>query len=153
MEMDVMKASVGDVEQIRALIDIYSKQGKMLSRSLSYLYDNIRDYFVVKEAGKVVGCVGLHITWSDLAEIKILAVSPAEQHKGVGKALLEATFAEAKSFGIQRVFTLTLEPEFFTRHGFKVIPRESLPMKIWGECIQCPKYPECDEVALEYKVL
>ena len=153
MKMDVGKASVGDVEHIRALIDIYSRQGKMLSRSLSYLYDNIRDYFVVREGGKVVGCVGLHITWSDLAEIKSLAVSPEHQHKGVGRALLEATFAEAKSFGIQRVFTLTLEPEFFTKHGFKVIPRESLPMKIWGECIQCPKYPECDEVALEYKVL
>ncbi|MFH0861828.1 MAG: N-acetyltransferase [Candidatus Altiarchaeota archaeon] len=148
--MDVRKASVRDVDAIRALIDVYSRQGKMLSRSLSYLYDNIRDYFVVEEGGRVIGCVGLHITWSDLAEIKSLAVDPVHQQKGVGRALLEATFREAKEFGISRLFTLTLEPDFFTRHGFRVIPRESLPMKIWGECIQCPKYPECDEVALEY---
>jgi len=150
--MDVFKASVGDVEQIRALIDVYSRQNKMLSRSLSYLYDNIRDYFVVREGDTIIGCAGLHITWSDLAEIKSLAVEPKHQNKGVGKALLEAAFEEARSFGISRIFTLTLEPDFFLKHGFRVIPRESLPMKIWGECIQCPKYPECDEVALEYAV-
>lgn len=151
-KMDVVKASVGDVDRIRALIDIYSRQNKMLSRSLSYLYDNIRDYFVVREGGTIVGCVGLHITWRDLAEVKSLAVHPEHQHHGVGKALLEAAFEEARAFGIPRIFTLTLEPEFFIRYGFRVIPRESLPMKIWGECIQCPKYPECDEVALEYRV-
>lgn len=150
--MEVVKASLGDVEEIRALIDVYSRQNKMLSRSLSYLYDNVRDYFVAKDGGKIIGCVGLHITWSDLAEVKSLAVREDHQHKGVGTALLEATFREAKSFGILRLFTLTLEAEFFLRHGFRVIPRESLPMKIWGECIQCPKYPECDEVALEYLV-
>ncbi len=150
--MDVVKASLGDVERIRGLIEVYARQDKMLSRSLSYLYDNIRDYSVVREKGVVVGCVGLHVTWSDLAEVKSLAVDPNHQHKGVGGALLEATFAEARHFGISRIFTLTLEPEFFLKHGFKVISRESLPMKIWGECIQCPKYPECDEVALEYLI-
>jgi amino-acid N-acetyltransferase len=150
--MEVVKASLGDVEQIRALIDLYSKQNKMLSRSLSYLYDNLRDFYVVREGGFVVGCCALHITWRDLAELKSLAVRPDRQGRGVGKALLEAAIAEASSMGIDRVFTLTLETEFFLKHGFKVIPRDKLPMKIWGECIQCPKYPECDESALEYRI-
>jgi len=150
--MKVVKASLGDVEQIRGLIDAYSRQNKMLSRSLSYLYDNIRDYFVVRKNGNLLGCCALHITWSDLAEIKSLAVHQDHHGEGVGTALLEAAVQEANALGIQRIFTLTLEPEFFLKHGFRKIPRESLPMKIWGECIQCPKYPECDEVALEYAV-
>jgi len=141
-----------DVEQIRALIDIHSKQNKMLSRSLSYLYDNIRDYNVVRDGAAVIGCCALHVTWRDLAEVKSLAVHPDWQGKGVGTALLQATLDEAKAMDISRVFTLTMESEFFMRHGFKIVPKDKLPMKIWGECITCPKYPECDEVALEYRV-
>jgi amino-acid N-acetyltransferase len=150
--MDVVKASVADVEQIRALIEIHAKQGKMLSRSLSYLYDNVRDFFIVRDGERILGCVALHVTWKDLAEIKSLAVHPDHRNQGIGRALLEAAFAEARAFGIPRLFTLTLEPEYFVKHGFSVISRDTLPMKIWGECIQCPKYPECDEVALEYLI-
>ena len=148
--MKVEKAALSDAKAIRALIDIYARRDKMLSRSLSYLYENIREFFVVRNDGKVVGCCALHITWSDLAEVKSLAVHPDYLGKGAGKALLNAGLNEADELGIPTVFTLTLEPEFFIKHGFKRIPKEKLPMKIWGECIQCPKYPECDEIALEY---
>jgi len=150
--MDVVKASVEDVEEIKSLIDVHARENKMLARSLSYLYDNIRDYFVVREGGRIIGCCALHVTWKDLAEVKSLAVHPKHQKRGVGKALLKAAANEAKALGIPRLFTLTLEPDFFVKHGFRKIPRESLPMKIWGECIGCPKYPECDETALEYVV-
>jgi len=143
---------LSDVEQIRNLIEVHSKANKMLPRSLSYLYENLREYSVVREDGKVVGCVALHISWSDLAEVKSLAVHPDYERRGIGSALLGASIKEAKEMGIDRIFTLTLEPDFFIKHGFKKIAREKLPMKIWGECIQCPKYPDCDETALEYRV-
>ncbi len=148
--MKVQKAGIGDVDAMRSLIELHAKKDKMLSRSLSYLYENLRDYFVAMDGGKVVGCCGLHISWVDLAEVKSLAVHPEYMGKGVGKALLEAAVNEAKQMGVKRVFTLTLEPEFFKKHGFKVVEKDNLPMKIWGECIQCPKYPDCDEIALSY---
>jgi len=150
--MKVRKASLGDVESIRALIEIHAKQDKMLSRSLSYLYENVRDYLVAEEGGVVVGCCALHISWRDLAEVKSLAVRPDYHRKGVGKALLAAALDEARGMGVPRVFTLTLEKDFFIKHGFREIPKEELPMKIWGECINCPKHPECDETALVYDV-
>jgi amino-acid N-acetyltransferase len=146
--MKVFKARVGDVPGIKSLIEYHAKKNKMLSRSLSYLYDNLRDYFIAVEADKLVGCVSLHISWADLAEVKSLAVSPEMTGKGVGKALLDAALTEAKEIGVKKVFTLTLEPEYFTKHGFKKIQRDELPMKVWGECIYCPKYPDCDETAL-----
>jgi amino-acid N-acetyltransferase len=150
--MKVLKASVGDVEQIRDLIEFYAKKNLMLPRSLSYLYENLRDYLVVKKDGVVIGCCGLHITWGDLSEIKSCAVDPRYAGKGVGKTLLDAAKKEAKAMGIKKIFTLTLEPDFFRKNGFKDIPKDKLPMKIWGECINCPKYPECDEEALIYNI-
>ena len=150
--MIVRKAEVGDVEVMRAIIEEHSKRDKMLSRSLSYLYENIRDFFVVQLDGKIVGCVGLHISWADLAEIKSLAVSGDFLGKGVGKKLLDSAVNEARYMKIKNVFTLTLEPGFFKKYGFKQISRDELPMKIWGECIQCPKYPNCDETALKYEL-
>jgi len=150
--MIVEKAGIEDVEQIRNLIEAYARKNKMLARSLSYLYENIREYSVVRLDGKVIGCCALHVSWKDLAEVKSLAVQPEYMGRGVGTALLEAAIAEAKAYGIPHIFTLTLEPDFFLKRGFKKIPKKKLPMKIWGECISCPKYPECDEVALEYMV-
>ncbi|MFH1056129.1 MAG: N-acetyltransferase [Candidatus Altiarchaeota archaeon] len=150
--MNVERASIDDVEGIRDLIGIHAKQNKMLSRSLSYLYENLREYSVVKKGKKVIGCCALHISWRDLGEVKSLAVHPKYSGKGIGKTLLKSAIKEAEQFGIPKVFTLTLEPEFFIKHGFKKIQKNKLPMKIWGECIQCPKYPDCDETALEYRI-
>ncbi len=150
--MEITKASMADVEGVKALIDVYAKKDKMLARSLSYLYDNIRDYFVMRDGAVLVGCCALHVCWSDLAEIKSLAVHPERQNQGIGRGLLSAAIAEAKAMGIPRVFTLTREPEFFLRNGFREVGKDKLPMKIWGECVMCPKYPDCDETALEYRV-
>ncbi|MBU0762715.1 MAG: N-acetyltransferase [Candidatus Altiarchaeota archaeon] len=150
--MKVIKARVKDVPKMKSLIEYHAKKNKMLARSLSYLYENLRDYFVAFDGDEIVGCVSLHISWEDLAEVKSLAVAPERLGKGVGRELLKAAIEEATDLGIQQLFTLTLEPEYFIKHGFTVIHRDNLPMKVWGECIHCPKYPECDETALTYDI-
>ncbi|MCX6695950.1 MAG: N-acetyltransferase [Candidatus Altiarchaeota archaeon] len=150
--MVIRKASLGDVDQMKTLIDFYASKSRMLPRSLSYIYEHVREYTVCKEGELVIGCCALHVTWRDLAEVKSLAVDPRYMNKGVGKDLLFAALKEAKEMGINEVFTLTLESEFFLKNGFKKTSKEKLPMKIWGECIQCNKYPNCDEEALVYKI-
>ena len=124
----------------------------MLPRSLSYIYENLRDFSVVKDKNIVIGCCALHICWKDLAEIKSLAVDPIHHGKGVGKELVSACIMEARQLGLKSIFTLTLESEFFKKLGFKDISKEKLPMKIWGECMHCNKYPDCDEEALIYEL-
>jgi len=152
MLMEVRKSRIGEVHRIRELIEVYASKQLMLSRSLSYLYDNIRDYFVAVQADEIIGCCSLHICWQDLAEVKSLAVDPCHLGKGVGTALLESAISEAKTYGFKQVFTLTREPNFFLKHGFKPLEKDKLPMKIWGECLNCPRHPDCDEQALIYDV-
>jgi amino-acid N-acetyltransferase len=146
--MEIRKAKLEDMEQVRDLIGFYASKNLMLPRSLSYLYECLRDFTVAVEKKLIVGCCSLHLTWKDLAEIKSLAVDPRFVKKGIGGKLLEASLKEAKQLGLKKVFTLTLEPEFFEKNGFKKVDKESLPMKIWGECSRCTKYPDCDEVPL-----
>lgn len=145
--MVVERASLGDGEQIKTLVDFYASKDKMLPRSLTEIYEHIRDFFVFRDRKVVAGCCALHISWSDLAEIRSLAVDPRYANKGIGSALVSACVDEAKRIGVKRVFTLTNEPEFFEKHGFRRVEKSELPMKIWGECIRCNKYPECDEEA------
>jgi amino-acid N-acetyltransferase len=150
--MNVERASIGDAEQIKTLIDFYASRGRMLPRSLSEIFEHIRDFFVFKDKNLVAGCCALHVSWSDLAEIRSLAVDPRYANKGIGSSLVSACIGEAKNIGINKVFTLTYEPEFFEKQGFKKVPKSQLPKKIWGECIHCSKYPNCDEEALVYKI-
>ncbi|HHQ45291.1 MAG TPA: N-acetyltransferase [Candidatus Altiarchaeales archaeon] len=146
--MEYRRAGLSDVEQIYDLVYFYAGKNLMLVRSRSYLYENLRDFFVAVNDSMVVGCGSLHITWNDLAEVKSLAVDPRFVKKGVGAGLLKKCLEDAKSLGVKKVFTLTLEPEFFEKNGFKRVDKNTLPMKIWGECSKCPKYPNCDEIAL-----
>lgn len=97
-----------------------------------------------------MGCCALHVFWRDLAEVRSLAVASRYTHKGIGSMLLEACLQEARKMKLQRVFTLTASPEFFTKHGFRKTPKNKLPMKVWSDCIRCNKYPDCNEVALIY---
>ncbi|MDD5111708.1 MAG: N-acetyltransferase [Candidatus Altiarchaeota archaeon] len=150
--MDIERASLADVEQIKTLIDFYAGNGKMLPRSLSEIYEHIRDFFVARDKRLVAGCCAVHVSWSDLAEVRSLAVDPRYANRGVGSALVDACIADARKIGVKLVFTLTNEPDFFEKQGFKRIAKTDLPMKIWGECIHCNKYPNCDEEALVYKV-
>jgi amino-acid N-acetyltransferase len=120
----------------------------MLPRALSEIYENIRDYFVVRDGDRVIACVALHVSWVDLAEIKSLAVADGFQGEGMGRALVEVCIEEARELGIATVFCLTFKPEFFEKCGFARIDKRELPRKVWGECYTCPKFPDCDEVPL-----
>lgn len=148
--MKVEKAKIIDVTQMHHLVNHFADKGEMLARSLSEMYENIRDYFVAREGKQVIACVGLHVCWSDLAEIKSLAVAEESQGQDIGTHLVEACLKEAKELGIATVFCLTYRPTFFERLGFSQVDKMELPQKIWAECYRCPKFPDCDEVALTY---
>jgi len=144
----IRKAQIADVKWIRKLINHYAEKGLMLPRSLSQLYETLRDFLIYEEDGKVYGCCGLHVVWEDLAEIKSLVVDESKQKKGIGKDLLQVSLDEARNLKIKKIFVLTYEPDFFKKSGFEEIPKSGLPHKIWGECLACPKFPDCDETAL-----
>src|SRR5512136_2160036 len=146
--MKVEKAKMADVPQIHKLINKFAAEVEMLPRALSEIYENIRDYFVVRNRNKVVACVALHVSWADLAEIKSLAVAKSSQKHGIGTALVSTCLDEARELGIPTVFCLTYKPRFFEKCGFVAIERTALPRKVWGECYACPKFPDCDEVPL-----
>jgi amino-acid N-acetyltransferase len=142
------KARIDDVKQIHSIINLSASKGEMLPRSLGELYDNIRDYFVHEEGGHVVGTCALHICWEDLSEIRSLCVVQEVRQRGVGRGLINACFEEALKFGSKKLFVLTYQVEFFEAMGFQVADKRDLPHKIWSDCIKCPKFPECDEVAM-----
>lgn len=144
----IRKATVEDVKEIQDLINFYAKKDKMLPRSLNELYENLRDFFVFENAGKVAGCVALHVAWEDLAEIKSLAVLESRQKQKIGSLLVEAAFEDAKRLKVKRIFALTYVPSFFQKFGFKKVAHSDLPHKIWSECIRCVKFPDCQETAL-----
>jgi len=146
----IEKAKISDVTQMHQLINSFADKGEMLARSLSELYENIRDYFVVKQGERVIACAALHVSWSDLAEIKSLAVAEDSQEQGIGGQLVEACLREASELGIATVFCLTYKPGFFEQFGFSQLDKMELPRKVWTECYRCPKFPDCDEVALIY---
>lgn len=148
--MKIRKAKIQDIKKIHKLINEFAKKGEMLPRSLNELYENIRDFFVAEEGNEIKGVCALHILWEDLAEVRSLVVKRDYQKKGIGSDLVKKCLREAKSFGVKNVFVLTYIPDFFKRLGFTEIDKSKLPQKIWGDCIKCPKFPECDEVALIY---
>ncbi len=148
----VEKARISDVDQMHKLINHFANKGEMLARPLSEIYENIRDYFVVKQDKRVIACAALHVMWSDLVEIKSVAVAEDNQEQGIGNQLIEACLKEARALGIPTVFCLTYKPAFFERFGFSQLDKMELPQKVWTECYRCPKFPNCDEIALTYQL-
>ena len=148
----IEKAKIGDVPQIHQLVNSFAGKGQMLARPLSEIYENLRDYFVVRKDKKIIACVALHISWSDLAEVKALAVSSRSQKKGFGAQLVAACIEEARQLDIPVVFCLTYRPDFFGKQGFVEVDKMTLPKKVWTECFHCPKFPDCEETALVYIV-
>ena len=144
------KARIGDVPSMHRMINEHAAAGAMLARPLSELYENLRDFWVLEVDGSVVACCALHINWSDLAEIRSLAVDEGFQHRGFGRSLVSACLEEARQMGIARAYALTREPDFFEGLGFQRTGVSELPRKVWGECIRCPKFPECDEIAVVF---
>jgi amino-acid N-acetyltransferase len=152
MEYMVEKARISDATQIHKLVNHFAANGKMLPRSLSEIYENIRDYFVIRENDEVAACVALHISWEDLAEVKSIAVTEEYQKHGVGEKMVQSCIDEATELGIDTVFCLTYVPDFFAKCGFELVDKKELPHKVWGECYRCPKFPDCDESALIYHI-
>lgn len=150
--MKIRKAIISDIKAIHKLINEFAKKGQMLPRSLNELYENIRDFFIAEKENEILGVCALHILWEDLAEIRSLAVKKEFQNRGIGKNLVKNCLKEAEKFGVKQIFVLTYIPDFFKRIGFIEIDKSKLPQKIWGDCIKCHKFPECDEVALIYKL-
>jgi len=149
----IRKANIKDVKAIQKLINCFAAKDLMIARSLNELYENIRDFWVYAENARVLGCAGLHVVgWQELAEIKSLAVDKHKKNKGIGSALVLKCLEEAKGLGVKSVFCLTYSPKFFTRFGFKRINKLNLPHKVWVECCNCPKFPDCKEVALVKKI-
>ncbi|MEW6499950.1 MAG: N-acetyltransferase [Thermodesulfobacteriota bacterium] len=153
----IRNASMADVKAIYNLLHHFAGKGLLLGRSLSSLYDQLRDFKVYAEnekpgeAAPVIGVCALHICWENLAEIRSLAIAEEEQGKGLGSQLVRSCLAEAEKFGINRVFTLTYQPEFFKKLGFRPIDKNELPHKVWSDCIHCPKFPDCNEEALVWE--
>ncbi len=143
----IRPAHMGDVKPIHGLLQQFASKGLLLGRSISSLYDQLRD-FVVYDDGGVQGVCSLHICWENLAEIRSLAVAESSHGQGIGRALVSACLKEAEGLEISRVFTLTYQGGFFRKLGFAPIEKSQLPHKIWSDCIQCPKFPDCDEEAL-----
>ena len=149
--MKIRKAIITEVIDIHKLLNHYARQDLLLPRSLSELYRNVRDYFILydeDDGDKVLGVCGLGIVWEDLAEIKSLAIDESSGGKGLGSMLVKECLKEAQSLGLKRVFTLTYVPPFFKKLGFKEVEKSILPQKIWADCLNCPKFPNCDEIAL-----
>lgn len=146
--MKVHSAKISDARAIHSLINSYAERDRMLFRSMADIYENLQAFTVAELNGSVVGCCALQIIWSDLAEIKSLAVDEANTEKGIGKMLVAAATDQAAKLGLPRVFALTLNPDFFEKLGFKVIEKNALPMKVWSDCAKCPKQQNCDEIAV-----
>ena len=146
--MKVRSAKIPDAEAIYSLINFHAEQDVMLFRSVANIYENLQCFTVAELGGEVVGCCALQVVWSDLAEIKSLAVEARKKGTGIGRGLVAAAIEQAGELGISKVFALTLEPDFFERLGFKIVEKEALPMKVWSDCAKCPKQQNCDEVAV-----
>ncbi len=152
-EVIVRRATLADVELMHGLINHFAGQGVMLPKARSQLYQNIRDFFVaekVEDEGQrtFAGCGALHVIWVDLGEIRSLAVDERFQKNGVGRRIAEALLQDATSLGLPRIFALTYQRAFFERLGFVEVEKTTMPQKVWGECMDCPKFPNCDEIAM-----
>jgi amino-acid N-acetyltransferase len=146
--LKIRKANVKDLKEVQKLINEFARREEMIPRSINELYENTRDFFVCEDKGKICGACALHVLWEDLAEVRSLAVKKEYQRIGIGRKLVKRCLADAKGMGIERVFVLTYQPDFFGKMGFSGIDKSELPQKIWGDCVRCPKFPECDEHAL-----
>lgn len=146
----IRKMKTSDVPEVQRLLARFAAEGKLLARSLSELYTNMRDTCVAvdPDTGQVMGCCSLHVVWEDLAEIRSLAVVRELQGRGLGRRLVAACLAEAKVLGVSRIFVLTYETGFFAHLGFQSADKKMFPQKIWADCLHCPKFPNCDEVAM-----
>ena len=148
----VQRAEVSDTRAIHELVTGFARRGEMLPRTMAEIYENLRDFSVVRDGSELVACGALHIMWEDLAEIRSLAVQEDRQGQGLGALLVHAHLQEARDLGLSTAFALTYQPAFFERLGFRQADVMTLPRKVWNECYRCPKFPTCNEIAVVYEI-
>ena len=146
--LTVRKAAMRDIRPILELINGYAAKGTMLSRTEFELSEAIRDFIVVTAGKELLGCGALHFYSPTVAEIRSLAVDERAKTQGVGRKLVEALAAEADQYELDAVFAFTYVPEFFKKVGFDQVERGALPLKAWKDCVRCPKFQACDEIAV-----
>jgi len=144
----IRPATIHDVPRIQEIINSHAELGKMLFRSIAQLYEGLRDLAVYELDRRVVGVAGLSILWADLAEVRSLAVDDAYRGRGIGSRLVEWSVDEARRLQIRRIMALTYEQRFFEKLGFEVVSKDTLPLKVWSDCVRCPKKNGCDEIAM-----
>jgi amino-acid N-acetyltransferase len=144
----VRPAAIGDVPYVHHLLEIYAAQGNLLPRTMSELYRHLRDFFVVEVNGRVAGCGALEIFTESLGEVRSLVVDDAWKGQGFGRMLVQRIIEEARAIGLKRLMALTYVAPFFHKLGFKTVPMDTLPEKVWGICVKCYKYNNCDETAV-----
>jgi len=148
----IRKARLTDVKSIQTLVNQYADSGQMLPRTLNELYEHMRDFSVYEEEGALVGACALHISWDGLAEIRSLAVRQDHVNRGIGSELVRHCLTEASSLQVNQVFVLTYQDGFFRKIGFIDVDKKELPHKIWTDCLNCVKFPNCDESALIIRI-
>ncbi len=142
------KAAMAHVPEIQKILEAAARQGDLLPRSLSELYDTVRDFQICLDGGQLAGCCALHPTWEDLGEIRSLVVKEDMRGRQIGPSLVSRCLEEARELGIKQVFVLTFNPEFFKNIGFVPVPKAMLPHKIWADCVRCVHFPDCKEQSL-----
>jgi amino-acid N-acetyltransferase len=144
----IRNARLQDVPTIHEIVNSHAQLGKMLFKSYAQLYEDLRDFAVYELDGEVVGCCALGIIWADLAEVRSLAVDSDFIGRGIGRKLVEWCVEEARRLQIRRLMSLTYEQIFFEKLGFIVVDKDTLPLKVWTDCVRCPKRDNCDEIAM-----
>lgn len=145
----IRKAQIQEVPEIRRFLAEFTLEGGILPRTLADLYGQLRDYFVYREdRGPIIGVAALHVCWAGLGEIRSLAVRQEQRGSGLGSQLVRTCLDEARILGLNEIFLLTLVPDFFKRFGFRVVSREDLLPIVWADCVNCVKFPDCDEIPM-----
>jgi len=148
----IRKATFMDVKAIQSLVNNYADSGQMLPRTLNELYEHLRDFHVYEENGSLIGVCALHVSWDRLAEVRSLAVRQDRIKRGIGAELVRQCLEEAAELRVERVFVLTYQSGFFRKLGFTEVDKKELPHKIWTDCLNCVKFPDCDESALIFTI-
>ena len=148
LPVEVRKAVMGDIAPLLRLINDYAAKGVMLPRTEFEMSENIRDFSVIYSGGELIGCGALHFYTPYMSEVRSLAVDPNRKAHGIGRRMVEALVDEARQFSLDAVFAFTYVPDFFRKMGFEEVERGELPLKAWKDCLRCPKFHCCDEIAM-----
>lgn len=148
LPLEVRKADMGDIAPLLELINAYAAKGIMLPRTEFEMSENIRDFSVIYSGGHLIGCGALHFYSPVIGEVRSLAVDPNWKTHGVGRRMVQALIEEARVFSLDAVFAFTYVADFFRRMEFQEVERGELPLKAWKDCLRCPKFHCCDEIAM-----